>query len=240
MLTSQTGFATAFTTLFSPLQGETSLTATHPYAETTLRNIDQYQEFMVEIELVDARVTAPLKEYQELLKKIRKTITKREHKVRGSSSLFFLPTPAGVFPLLQSPDLTRRRTYAARRLRPPQQLVQQAQGQEGEIAQRRKELVQVRAGTRTRDPRVRALQRVRSPFYPTCSALPEKGSLIDKGFGLRFGTTHRMLKAEIPQFLALSSSFIAPIFQTFYFIEVGILCASLSLSLSRPPVRFKR
>lgn len=104
MLTSQTGFATAFTTLFSPLQGETSLTATHPYAETTLRNIDQYQEFMVElreaiepeIELVDARVTAPLKEYQELLKKIRKTITKREHKVRVVFllSLFFLPTPA--------------------------------------------------------------------------------------------------------------------------------------------------
>lgn len=117
MLTSQTGFATAFTTLFSPLQGETSLTATHPYAETTLRNIDQYQEFMVElreaiepeIELVDARVTAPLKEYQELLKKIRKTITKREHKVRVVLLLpyfFSLPTPAALFP--RSPDLTLR------------------------------------------------------------------------------------------------------------------------------------
>lgn len=94
MLTSQNGFATAFTTLFTPLQGESSLTIQHPYAETTLQNIDQYQEFMTElreaiepeIELVDARVTMPLKEYQDLLKKIRKTITKREHKVRLSSA----------------------------------------------------------------------------------------------------------------------------------------------------------
>jgi len=35
-----------------------------------------------ELELIDSRVTAPLKEYSDLLKKIRKTITKREHKVR--------------------------------------------------------------------------------------------------------------------------------------------------------------
>lgn len=50
---------------------------------------------------------------------------------------------------------------------------------------------------------------------------------------------HRMLKTEIPQFLALSSGFIAPIFQTFYFIEVGILCtSSLSLLLLPPSFLF--
>lgn len=51
-----------------------------------------------------------------------------------------------------------------------------------------------------------------------------------------------MLKTEIPQFLALSSGFIAPIFQTFYFIEVGILCASLIFQelLSPSPSVFSR
>lgn len=34
-----------------------------------------------ELELIDSRVTAPLKEYSDLLKKIRKTVTKREHKL---------------------------------------------------------------------------------------------------------------------------------------------------------------
>lgn len=90
MLSSGAGFATAFTALLTPFDGEGALTARFPQAETTLRNIDHYHELMgelrdavqPELELVDARVTAPLKEYQELLKKIRKTITKREHKVR--------------------------------------------------------------------------------------------------------------------------------------------------------------
>jgi len=44
-----------------------------------------------------------------------------------------------------------------------------------------------------------------------------------------------MLKAEIPHFLALSTSLITPIFQTFYYIEVGILCASLASSRALSP-----
>ncbi|GAA5961939.1 hypothetical protein JCM8115_001617 [Rhodotorula mucilaginosa] len=167
MLTSQTGFATAFTTLFSPLQGETSLTATHPYAETTLRNIDQYQEFMVElreaiepeIELVDARVTAPLKEYQELLKKIRKTITKREHKLV---------------------DYDRHNN----------------------------------SYNKLKDKKEKSLSDEKNLFK-----YEQELELATQEYEHYNG----MLKAEIPQFLALSSSFIAPIFQTFYFIEVGIL-----------------
>jgi amphiphysin len=105
MLTAQAGFATTFTTLFTPLGDEHSLTARHPGAEHTLRNIDQYQDLMAELrdavqpelELIDSRITAPLKEYQELLKKIRKTVTKREHKVRLNHRPLFLcrtPVPA--------------------------------------------------------------------------------------------------------------------------------------------------
>ena len=90
MLTAQSGFGTAFATLFQPILNETSLTAGHPEAATTLRNIATYQDLMVELrdaiqpelDLIASRVTMPLKEYQDLLKKIRKTITKRDHKVR--------------------------------------------------------------------------------------------------------------------------------------------------------------
>lgn len=89
MLTSQAGFGVAFATLFQPIMDEASLTSKHPEAATTLRNIASYQELMAELrdaiqpelELVDSRVVAPLREYGDLLKKIRKTVTKREHKV---------------------------------------------------------------------------------------------------------------------------------------------------------------
>lgn len=90
MLTAQAGFGTAFATLFQPILDEASLTSKHPEAAATLRNIASYQELMSELrdaiqpelELIDSRVVAPLREYQELLKKVRKTITKRDHKVR--------------------------------------------------------------------------------------------------------------------------------------------------------------
>lgn len=90
MLTSQAGFGTAFSTIFQPILNETSLSSSHPEAATTLRNIDGYQALMgelrdaiqPELDLIDSRVVQPLKEYQDLLKKIRKTITKRDHKVR--------------------------------------------------------------------------------------------------------------------------------------------------------------
>ncbi|BGP57040.1 BAR adaptor protein Hob1 [Rhodotorula sphaerocarpa] len=167
MLTSQNGFATAFTTLFTPLQGESSLTIQHPYAETTLQNIDQYQEFMTElreaiepeIELVDARVTMPLKEYQDLLKKIRKTITKREHKLV---------------------DFDRHNN----------------------------------SYNKLKDKKDKSLSDEKNLFK-----YEQELELATQEYEHYNG----LLKAEIPQFLNMSSSFIAPIFQTFYFIEVGIL-----------------
>lgn len=97
MLTAQAGFAVAFATIFQPILGEASLSSSHPESATTLRNIAGYQDLMTELreaiqpelELIDSRVVAPLKEYQELLKKIRKTVTKREHKV-GFLYIYFL------------------------------------------------------------------------------------------------------------------------------------------------------
>lgn len=35
-----------------------------------------------ELELIDSRIVGPIKEFQGILKAIRKSITKREHKVR--------------------------------------------------------------------------------------------------------------------------------------------------------------
>ena len=89
MISSQEGFGTAFATLFQPILNEASLSSTHPEAATTLRNIASYEVVMSELrdalqpelELIDSRVVGPLREYSELLKKIRKTITKRDHKV---------------------------------------------------------------------------------------------------------------------------------------------------------------
>ena len=38
-----------------------------------------------ELELIESRVLAPVKEFQGVLKMVRKSITKRDHKVRHSN-----------------------------------------------------------------------------------------------------------------------------------------------------------
>jgi amphiphysin len=93
MLYSSTDFATAFTTVFSPIGGEDSLEKRYPDAATTIQHIASYQSAMSELkdainpelELIDSRIVAPIKDYQELLKKVRKSITKREHKASTPS-----------------------------------------------------------------------------------------------------------------------------------------------------------
>ncbi|GAA6048803.1 hypothetical protein JCM3770_003630 [Rhodotorula araucariae] len=167
MLSSQAGFATAFTTLLTPFDGEGSLTARFPQAETTLRNIDHYHELMnelrdavqPELELIDARVTGPLKEYQELLKKIRKTITKREHKLV---------------------DFDRHNN----------------------------------SYTKLKEKKEKSLSDEKNLFkYEQDLEMATQ----------EYEHYNNMLKSEIPHFLALSTSLITPIFQTFYYIEVGVL-----------------
>ncbi|GAA5840539.1 hypothetical protein JCM9279_007359 [Rhodotorula babjevae] len=167
MLTSGAGFAMTFTALLTPFDGEGALTARFPQAETTLRNIDHYHELMgelrdavqPELELIDARVTAPLKEYQELLKKIRKTVTKREHKLV---------------------DFDRHNN----------------------------------SYSKLKDKKEKSLSDEKNLFkYEQDLELATQ----------EYEHYNNMLKAEIPHFLALSTSLITPIFQTFYYIEVGIL-----------------
>jgi amphiphysin len=82
-------FGNSFSSLFSPLGAEYDLIGKNPQAEATIKNCGQYAQLMnelrtslsPELELIDSRVIGPCKDLQDVLKKIRKTITKRDHKV---------------------------------------------------------------------------------------------------------------------------------------------------------------
>lgn len=89
LLVSGDHFAVSFATLFSPMGSEYDIIGKNPQAEQTIKNIGQYRTLMEElrtalspeIELIDSRVVLPAKDLTEIVKKIRKTITKRDHKV---------------------------------------------------------------------------------------------------------------------------------------------------------------
>lgn len=91
MLTSGQQWAIHFFNICSPLSGEIGLTSRHPEATNTLRNVGPYQAvmeelkdaLMPELELIQSRIHAPAKELQGLMKQMRKSITKRDHKVRS-------------------------------------------------------------------------------------------------------------------------------------------------------------
>ncbi|KAI0638806.1 hypothetical protein C8Q77DRAFT_1046867 [Trametes polyzona] len=82
-------FATRFATIFHPLGSEYGIESKHPEAEHTINNVDGYVAAMEELkssvvpelELIDSRIVGPIKEFQGILKAIRKSITKREHKL---------------------------------------------------------------------------------------------------------------------------------------------------------------
>ena len=86
------GFSTHFANVFRPLTGEYDLLGKHPQAEHTMKNVDMYENaleelknsIVPELELIESRVLGPMKELQTVMKTIRKTITKRDHKVRPS------------------------------------------------------------------------------------------------------------------------------------------------------------
>lgn len=92
LFTAGAGFAHHFATLFHPLASESDLWRNHPEAEHTLQNVDAYEgvleelkaSVVPELELIQSRVAAPIKELQGIMKLIRKSITKREHKVRSA------------------------------------------------------------------------------------------------------------------------------------------------------------
>lgn len=89
LFTSGAGFAQHFATIFHPVTGEMDLARKHPEAEHTIANVDQYEgvfdelkaAIVPELELIESRIIGPVKELQGILKLIRKSITKREHKV---------------------------------------------------------------------------------------------------------------------------------------------------------------
>jgi len=82
-------FVDHFNAIFSPVTGEFDLTRQHPGCATTFENVVSYQELMAELdlavqpelELIQSRIVGPLKEFKEVVKAVRKSITKREHKV---------------------------------------------------------------------------------------------------------------------------------------------------------------
>lgn len=91
LLSSSTDFAHGFTTIFSPIGGEShyDFESKFPQAKLTIQHIGEYsasfdelkETIRPEIELIESRVLAPVKELSEYVKKVRKTITKRDHKV---------------------------------------------------------------------------------------------------------------------------------------------------------------
>ena len=89
LLTGATGFGNRFNFLYSPLSGELSLDSKHPSADATIANTPVYAQHLdelrsavgPELELIESRIVGPVKEFQGVLKVIRKTITKRDHKL---------------------------------------------------------------------------------------------------------------------------------------------------------------
>jgi hypothetical protein len=91
LITSSSDFATAFSVVFTPLGNESTyeIQKRYPAASETMQHIGEYQTAMAELrdavqpelDLIDSRILAPAKEYQELVKKVRKAIVKRDHKV---------------------------------------------------------------------------------------------------------------------------------------------------------------
>lgn len=89
MLMSGANFGRHFDTLFQPIGSEYDLERRHPNASHTMTNLPAYQQLMdelketltPEIELIESRVISPTKDFQTVVKAIRKNITKRDHKL---------------------------------------------------------------------------------------------------------------------------------------------------------------
>ncbi|KAL0581405.1 BAR adaptor protein Hob1 [Marasmius crinis-equi] len=89
LFTAGAGFANHFSTVFHPIAGEYDLIGKHPESSHTIKSVDAYLNAMEELraaagpelELIESRIVGPAKEFQSILKIIRKTITKRTHKL---------------------------------------------------------------------------------------------------------------------------------------------------------------
>ncbi|CDS82184.1 related to RVS167-BAR adaptor protein [Sporisorium scitamineum] len=89
MLLSGASFGHHFDALFQPIGSEYDLERKHPNAQHTMTNLAHYGQLMEElketltpeIELIESRVISPTKDFQTVIKAIRKNITKRDHKL---------------------------------------------------------------------------------------------------------------------------------------------------------------
>jgi amphiphysin len=89
MLTSAQQWSIHFANIFHPISGEFKVVEKYPEAQETVDNVDLFQAAMEELrealtpelELIQGKVQAPAKELQGIMKQLRKTITKRDHKV---------------------------------------------------------------------------------------------------------------------------------------------------------------
>lgn len=89
LFTSSAGYSNHLNFLFSPLAAEYNLQGKHPSCEATIANTPPYSTALdelrsaisPELELIESRIVAPVKEFQGVLKLIRKSITKRDHKL---------------------------------------------------------------------------------------------------------------------------------------------------------------
>jgi len=94
LFTAGAGYGAHFTVIFQPIAGEYDLIGKHPDSEHTIRNVSKYETAMLELrdligpelELIESRIAGPAKELQSVMKLIRKTITKRDHKVCDSDA----------------------------------------------------------------------------------------------------------------------------------------------------------
>ncbi|CAD6889925.1 unnamed protein product [Tilletia controversa] len=88
MLMAGANFGVGFSTLFQPI-GPEDIERKHPNAFKTMLNVSQYQTAMEElretltpeIELVESRIVGPIKDFINVVKAVRKNITKRDHKL---------------------------------------------------------------------------------------------------------------------------------------------------------------
>ncbi|KAJ3894934.1 hypothetical protein GG344DRAFT_86269 [Lentinula edodes] len=89
LFTSGAGYASHFSVIFHPIAGEYDLLGKHPDAAHTIKSVEKHETAMEELrsavapelELIESRIVGPTKEFQSVMKTIRKTITKRDHKL---------------------------------------------------------------------------------------------------------------------------------------------------------------
>ncbi|KAF8588489.1 BAR-domain-containing protein [Ramaria rubella] len=166
MLSSGQQWSIHFANIFHPLSGEFDIIGNHPEAQETVRNVDLFQATMEELrealapelELIQSKIHAPAKELQGIMKHLRKTITKRDHKLtdydRFNNSL-----------------------------------------------------------TKLRDKKEKSLSDEKNLFK------------LEQDFETasnEYEHYNNMMKTELPQFMALATRFIDPLFHSYYYMQLNI------------------